>query len=88
MSANERRPAGTASGTLAESQTSIRAAHHRWHARPDLLESYPDARCNLRTTMFGLPLEDYRKEYRRRQAESWQPWELATRFPHPDAVAS
>lgn len=55
---------------------------------PDVRERRPEPRCNYRTTMFGLTLEDYRNEYRRRQTESWQPWELATRFPHPGAVVA
>lgn len=56
---------------------------------PDLWETYPDPRVNFRPTMFGLTLEEYRAEYRRRQAEGWSAHELAARFPAPgSAVAS
>ena len=62
---------------------------HQLPVRPDLWDvHYPDPRCNFRSTMFGLTLDQYRAEYRRRQAEGWAAWELAVRFPHPDAVAA
>lgn len=38
--------------------------------------------------MYGLGVDEYRAEYRRRQAEGWGAWELTVRFPAPEAVAS
>lgn len=56
---------------------------------PDLRETYPDPRRNYRATLFGLTVEEYRKEYRRCAAEGWTATELAERFPAPgSAVAS
>ena len=56
-------------------------------SRPDLWAKYPDPAIYLaRPTMFGLTLDAYRAEYRRRQAESWQFWELELRFPAPATV--
>ena len=60
----------------------------RWPIRPDLWAKYPDPRLNFRPTRYGLTLDAYRAEYRRRQAESWMPWELALRFPAPAEVAA
>ena len=50
---------------------------------PDVRGKYVDPRVNLRPTMFGLTLDEYRAEYRRRQGERWASWELKARFPAP-----
>lgn len=60
---------------------------HRWCTREDLWRRYPEPSVNFRTTLYGLPLADYRAEYRRRQAEGWLAYELAARFPAPSAMA-
>ena len=54
---------------------------------PDRWTLYPDpAHYLTMPTLYGLPLDAYRAEYRRRQAESWQRWELELRLPAPAAV--
>ena len=65
---------------------STRPSTPRWWAREDLWHRYPAPSANFRPTMFGLPLDAYRAEYRRRQAEGWQRYELELRFPAPTAV--
>lgn len=71
------------------SRVATTARPRRWVSTPpDLRETYPDPRANLRPTLFGLTVADYRAEYRRRSAEGWQSWELAARFPAPEVVAS
>lgn len=54
---------------------------------PDVRGKYVDPRVNLRPTMFGLTLDEYRAEWIRRRDEGWKAWELAVRLPHPDAVS-
>lgn len=62
---------------------------HRWHPRPDRWTLYPDPAIYLTMpTLYGLTVDQYRAEWCRRQAESWQRWELELRFPVPaEAVA-
>lgn len=55
--------------------------------RPDRWTLYPDpARYLAIPTLYGLTVEQYRAEWCRRQAESWQRWELDRALPVPAAV--
>ena len=59
----------------------------RWPTCPDRWTLYPDpARYLAIPTLYGLTVDQYRAEWCRRQAESWQGWELELRLPAPAAV--
>ena len=60
----------------------------RWRAREDLGRRYPEPSANFRISMFGLSLEAYVGEVRRRQADGWAGWEISLRLPRPDQEAS
>ena len=88
MDPRQRETGPRATDRLSDDQAIIRSLPRRLPVRPDLWAAYPDPRLSLRPTLFGLTLDAYRAEYRRRQAESWMPWELALRFPAPAEVAA
>jgi hypothetical protein len=87
---SETQPGGlTTTVQVAGSSVTGRGRGPRRCSRPDLWEThYPDPRVNLRTTMFGLTLEQYRAEFMRRRGEGWFEWELSQRFPRPGEVAA
>jgi len=60
---------------------------HRWCTREDLWRRYPEPSANFRISMFGLSLEAYVGEVRRRQADGWAGWEISIRFPRPDVTS-
>lgn len=89
-------PAGDRGGTVVLTTgqevpprlTAAARPRRRVSTPPDLWETYPDPRRSLRATLFGLTVEAYRAEYRRRAAEGWASWELAARFPAPGSVVT